>query len=39
LGDAFGLAAVAASALAEARRGKNTRHRLPGLPRQAIYGT
>lgn len=29
---------MAASALAEGRRGKNTRHRLLGLLRQAIYG-
>ena len=38
LDDAFGLTAVAASALAEGRRGKNIRHRLLGLLRQAIYG-
>src|SRR4051812_49864571 len=29
---------MAASALAEGRRGKNTRHRLLGLLRQAVYG-
>src|SRR3954464_14104281 len=38
LDDALGLTAVAASALAEGRRGKNIRHRLLGLLRQAIYG-
>ena len=38
LDDALGLTAMAASALAEGRRGKNTRHRLLGLLRQAIYG-
>src|SRR6188472_1189518 len=37
LDDALGLTAVAASALAEGRRGK-IRHRLLGLLRQAIYG-
>ena len=36
--DALGLTAVAASALAEGRRGKNIRHRLLGLLRQAVYG-
>jgi hypothetical protein len=35
---AFGLTAMAASRLAEGRRGKNIRHRLLGLLRQAIYG-
>ena len=34
LDDALGLTAMAASALAEGRRGKNTRHRLLGLLRQ-----
>jgi hypothetical protein len=38
LDDALGLTATAASALAEGRRGKNIRHRLPGLVRQAVYG-
>jgi hypothetical protein len=38
LDDALGLTAVAASALAEGRRGKNIRHRLLGLLRQAVYG-
>ena len=38
LDDAVGLTETAASALAEGRRGKNIRHRLLGLLRQAIYG-
>src|SRR3954467_10046339 len=38
LDDALGLTTVAALALAEGRRGKNIRHRLLGLLRQAIYG-
>src|SRR5919202_6958066 len=38
LDDALGLTATAASALAEGRRGKNIRHRLLGLLRQAVYG-
>src|SRR3954471_16738726 len=38
LDNALGLTAVAASALAEGRRGKNLRHRLLGLLRQAVYG-
>src|SRR3954447_11720252 len=38
LDDAFGLTAMAASALAEGRRGKNIRHRLLGPLRQAVYG-
>jgi hypothetical protein len=38
LDDALGLTATAASVLAEGRRGKNIRHRLLGLVRQAIYG-
>src|SRR3954452_3097314 len=38
LDDALGLTAMAMSALAEGRRGKNTRHRLLGLLRQAVYG-
>src|ERR671913_789931 len=36
--DALGLTATAASSLAEGRRGKNIRHRLLGLLRQAVYG-
>src|SRR5688572_33187845 len=38
LDDAVGLTATAASVLAEGRRGKNIRHRLLGLLRQAVYG-
>jgi hypothetical protein len=38
LDDALGLTTMGASALAEGRRGKNIRHRLLGLLRQAIYG-
>src|SRR3954465_8908300 len=38
LDDALGLTAMAMSALAEGRRGKNIRHRLLGLVRQAVYG-
>jgi Transposase DDE domain group 1 len=38
LDDALGLTATAASTLAEGRRGKNIRHRLRGLLRQAVYG-
>ena len=38
LDDALGLTTMAASALAEGRRGKNIRHRLLGLLRQAVYG-
>jgi hypothetical protein len=38
LDDALGFTAVATSALAEGRRGKNVGHRLLGLLRQAIYG-
>src|SRR5215207_8224543 len=38
LDDALGLTAVAASTLAEGRRGKNIQHRLLGLLRQAVYG-
>src|SRR3712207_1214739 len=38
LADALGLTATAVSALAEGRRGKNIRHRLLGLLRQAAYG-
>ena len=36
--DALGLTAMGVSALAEGRRGKNIRHRLLGLLRQAAYG-
>ena len=38
LDDVLGLTTTAASALAEGRRGKNIRHRLLGLLRQAVYG-
>jgi hypothetical protein len=38
LDDALGPTATAAPVLAEGRRGKNIRHRLPGLLRQAIHG-
>ena len=38
LDDALGLTALAASALGEGRRGRNIRHHLPGLLRQAVYG-
>jgi Transposase DDE domain group 1 len=38
LDDVLGLTATAASVLAEGRRGKNIRHRLLGLLRQAVYG-
>jgi hypothetical protein len=38
LDDALGLTAMAASTLAEGRRGRNIRHRLLGLLRQAVYG-
>jgi hypothetical protein len=38
LDDALGLTAMGVSALAEGRRGKNIRHRLLGLLRQAVYG-
>ena len=37
LDDALGLTGTAASTLAESRRGKNIRHRLLGLLRQAVY--
>src|SRR5215211_549767 len=39
LDDALGLTTTGVSALAEGRRGKNTRHRLLGLLRQAVYGS
>ena len=38
LDDTFGLTTMAALRLAEDRRGKNIRHRLLGLLRQAVYG-
>jgi Transposase DDE domain group 1 len=38
LDDALDLTATAASTLGEGRRGKNIRHRLLGLLRQAVYG-
>ena len=38
LDDALGLTAMAASVLGEGRRGRNIRHHLPGLLRQAVYG-
>jgi len=38
LDDTFGLTTIAALKLAEGRRGKNIRHRLLGLLRQAVYG-
>lgn len=38
LDDALGLTTTAASVLAEGRRGRNIRHRLLGLLRQAVYG-
>jgi hypothetical protein len=38
LDDVLGLTATAASVLAEGRRGRNIRHRLLGLLRQAVYG-
>src|ERR671933_2846653 len=38
LDDALGLTAMGVSALVEGRRGRNVRHRLLGLLRQAIYG-
>jgi hypothetical protein len=37
LDDALGLTATAVSTLGEGRRGKNIRHRLLGLLRQAVY--
>src|SRR3982751_3934835 len=38
LDDTLGLTATGVSVLAEGRRGKNIRHRLLGLLRQAVYG-
>ena len=38
LDDALGLTAMAVSALSKGRRGRNIRHHLPGLLRQAVYG-
>src|SRR5436309_15290325 len=36
--DALGLTAMGVPTLAEGRRGRNIRHRLLGLLRQAVYG-
>jgi hypothetical protein len=38
LDDAVGLLDMAAAALSDGRRGKNTRHRLAGLLRQSVFG-
>ena len=38
LDDALDLTAMGVSALGEGRRGKNIRHRLLGMVRQAVYG-
>jgi Transposase DDE domain group 1 len=38
LDDVLGLTALAASVLGEGRSGRNIRHHLPGLLRQAVYG-
>ena len=38
LADALDLTMMGVSALAEGRRGRNVRHQLLGLLRQAIYG-
>ena len=38
LDDAVGLMDMAAAALSDGRRGKNTRHRLAGLVRQSVFG-
>ena len=38
LGEALALTATTASILAKRRRGRNIRHRLLGLLRQAVYG-
>ena len=38
LDDALGLSDLAGAALAECRRGKNTRHMLSGLFRQSVFG-
>jgi hypothetical protein len=38
LDDALGLTEMAASTLGDSRRGKNIRHRLPGLTRQSVFG-
>jgi hypothetical protein len=38
LGDALGLSDLAATALRDTRRGKNTVHRLDGLFRQSVFG-
>ena len=38
LDDALGLSDLAAAALRDPRRGKNTLHRLDGLFRQSVFG-
>jgi hypothetical protein len=38
LDNALGLTDTGANTLADARTGKNGRHRLAGLPRQSIFG-
>ena len=38
LDDVLGLTALAASGLTEGRGGRNIRHRLLGMVRQAVYG-
>ena len=38
LDGALGLSALAAAALCDTRRGKNTVHRLDGLFRQSVFG-
>lgn len=38
LGDALGLSDLAATALRDTRRGKNTVHRLDGFSRQSVFG-
>jgi Transposase DDE domain group 1 len=38
LDDALGLADIAITKLLDGRRGKNTRHKLSGLSRQAVFG-
>src|SRR5688500_13522682 len=38
LADVLGLTSMVMPAIAEGRRGRNTRHRLLGLSRQAVYG-
>ena len=39
LDDALGLTEMAASTRGDSRRGKDIRHRLPGLTRQSIFGS